>query len=117
MDLRVQQGQIIRIPAVFFSGDIPTDPSRPRVSIVDPRGNTLVWQAIPVKSRTGFFHYDFTVPLDAPLGAWRAGWTAVLGGYERAVSDLFEVLPAAPARGGNSSSVLGGSGWTVGKPD
>jgi TolA-binding protein len=105
MDLKVVSGKTIELPAEFFSGDEPTDPLTPRIDIVDPGGEVMVSNGVPVRSRKGVYFYNFAVPALAPTGTWKAVWTARIDGSRVSAADLFEVSspiaagakPAAPA--------------------
>lgn len=91
MDLKVVCGKTIELPAEFFSGDEPTDPLTPRIDIVDPDGEVVVSNAVPARTRKGVYRYSFPVPPTAPVGTWKAVWTARIDGSRVSAADLFEV--------------------------
>ena len=105
MDLKVVSGKTIELPAEFFSGDEPTDPLTPRIDIVDPSGEVIVSNGVPARSRKGVYFYNYPVPAGAPVGTWKAVWSARIDGSRVSAADLFEVSspvaagakPAAPA--------------------
>lgn len=94
MDLQVESGKTIELPAEFFSGDKPTDPGSPRVEIVDPNGVVVVSNAAPMRARKGIYRYSYAVPSTAPTGTWKAVWSATIDGSRVSASDLFEVRRA-----------------------
>ncbi|MGQ0678283.1 MAG: tetratricopeptide repeat protein [Actinomycetota bacterium] len=92
MRLQVVRGNSIRLPAEFFSGDLPSDPLNPRVRILGPANTVMVSNAVPYRNGAGLYHYDYHVPPDALAGAWAAHWSGTINGEIVGGVDGFEVL-------------------------
>ena len=95
MELRVTQGESIRLPADFYSGDKRADPTDPRVTIFDAAGKAVVKNAVPVRDGVGSYRYDYPVTPEARPGTWKAVWTAKIAGRNVEATDDFEVVRAA----------------------
>lgn len=94
MELEVESGKTIKLPAEFFSGEAPIDPASPRVTILDSKGAEVVSNGVPARVREGIYRYNYAVPAAGPTGIWRAVWSASIDGVRVSASDLFEVHPA-----------------------
>lgn len=70
-------------------------PTNPRVTIFNPTGATVIADAVPTFDSLGHYHYDFAVPLDAPLGTWISRGTGTILGSPVTGDDEFEVAAAA----------------------
>jgi len=92
MTLNVEQGRTIRLPADFFSGDIPCDPTDPRLHVLNPSNDPVATRLVPNRKRPGVYYYDFRVAPDAPVGLWTAKWTGTINGELVGGDDKFDVL-------------------------
>lgn len=92
---RVGRGGTITLEATFQEGSgALVDPTTPRVDLIDPVDTEVVTDAVPTQDAVGLYHYDYEVPVDAPLGVWTAHWTGVINGSPVADDDSFEVTEA-----------------------
>lgn len=68
-------------------------PTGPKVDIIDPIGTTVVNDDDPVADpQTGHYHYDYDVPSDALVGAWRIRWTGLVGGNPVEEEETFSIV-------------------------
>lgn len=92
---KVGQGGTIVLPATFQEGDGDLiDPVNPFIDIIDVNNVELVSNAIPVHDGLGQFHYNYVVPLNAPLGLWKGHWSGIINGKLIEADDGFEVVLA-----------------------
>lgn len=92
---RVGQGGTIRLDARYVDGTgALTNPTTPRISIIDANSVTQVSNATPTQDGTGLFHYDYTVPALGVLGLWTARWTGTINSVNVTGDDFFEVVTA-----------------------
>lgn len=118
MKLVVAQGEAIRLPAEFYAGDIPADPSDPpQVVVLDPSRRSVVVTGAPVREARGRYHVTYDVQPDAPLGVWKVRWTAIIEGEVVTGEDPFEVTPADPVRSPVPDSDGLGAGDAANPPD
>lgn len=96
MNLLIEQGQTIRLPADFYSGDDPCDPTDPQLHIFNPSNVPVATGLIPTRMAAGVYYRDFAVDDDAPVGSWVARWTGSINGRPVHGDDIFQVLPRPP---------------------
>lgn len=92
MTLSVEQGRTIRLPADFFSGDVPSDPADPRLHILNPSNEPVATWLVPKRHEAGVYYFDYAVAPDAPIGSWTARWTGTINGEFVGGDDRFDVL-------------------------
>ena len=93
MGQRVVQGGTATLSAYYRNGAgqlvTPVDPF---VSILDPGGTVVVSLDTPTEITTGFFQYQFPVPIAADIGGWGANWFGVVDGAAVDDDDVFTVI-------------------------
>lgn len=89
-------GGTIRLDAQYLNGaGVLTDPTNPRITILDALDVAVVVNGIPTRLSVGLYYYDYVVPTNAPKGVWTARWSGVMAGIALIpVDDLFEVVDA-----------------------
>lgn len=70
------------------------DPLTPLVDVIDPSSVVIVDDATPTRIGLGHYHYPYTVPTDAVLGAWRYHWTGTINSVPVSGDDYFTVVVA-----------------------
>lgn len=96
MNLLIEQGQTIRLPADFYSGDDLCDPTDPLLHIFNPSDVKVAAGLIPKRRAVGVYYCDFAVGHDAPVGSWVARWTGTINGRLVGGDDVFQVLQRPP---------------------
>lgn len=108
VDLVVNQGETIRLPAYFISGREAVDPESCSIEVVNSHLETVVRAVEPHREEVGRYHYDYFVAKDAPLGKWQAIWTCVIDGSETGGTDEFEVIARESPSSTDTDPVLSG---------
>jgi len=95
MSERVGQGGTHRFRIRFKDGSGGlVNPINPLVDVNDALGASRVTDAVPVQESTGVYTYDYTVPVDGPLGTWESLWTGTINGVLVSGSDFVDVVSA-----------------------
>lgn len=104
MAQQIGQGGTITLDAFFTDGTgVAHDPTNVQVSILDTTGAVIVSLDAAVRVALGHYHYEYTVAVDAPLGAMAIQWFADINGVPVTDEDGFTVVAAGSISTGDGA--------------
>ncbi len=91
----VGRGGAIVLEAAFYDGaGNLVAPITPRVDIYNPSDVLVLNNGVPDLISLGRYEFTYDVPVDAPLGLWKALWTGTINGTLVEGEDFFTVVAA-----------------------
>lgn len=95
-ELVVAQGGTITLEGYYARGDTgaPADPVTPLVDILNPDGDQVVADDVPIRLAEGHYAYTYSPAADATPGLWSIHWSGVITGLAVQATEPFLVVPA-----------------------
>lgn len=101
--ITLSQGAERTFLAEYKAAEALVDPDNPLVDVLDPAGNVVVADGVPVRLDQGHYSYLVVLPMAAPLGQWEIRWTGVINGFLVSSSESFNVVEPGQVSAGSSA--------------